>query len=225
MPRIFRTLLFLSLVLSACTPGGLFPQAVSPAPATNAPTSANDFPTTEILPVIIAQVTHPPTLIATVSTPHVDQGTDEANTAVPSYPEGCGYQWAYQDTPELSVDFLQSLQALQPEAQGNAFAFGENCLNGDGSIRRFIPMETDFNITLQVNDIADESELGEWIVKVMRIIDDIPPEQIIGPRPGRVSLGFQASGQQEHISFYIDQYHGLSPGLSTAEIYRALKTQ
>lgn len=225
MQRIFRTLLFLSLILSACSPSGLSTQSSPSTPVDRVPTSVNQVPTEVVLPVLTREVLPLPKLIATVSTPHIAQGPDGANTAVPSYPEGCGYQWAYQDMPELSADFLQSLQALQPEAQGNAFAFGENCLNGDGSIKRFIPMETDFNITLQVNDVTDESELGEWIVKVMMVIDAIPPEQIIGPRPGRVSLGFQPSEPQTFVSFYIDQYHGLSPGLSTAEIYQALQTQ
>ena len=67
--------------------------------------------------------------------------------------EGCAYVWAYQDLPTLSGDFQESIQQLQAEAKANAFAFGENCVRADGSAD-FIPMETDFNITLQVIDLS-----------------------------------------------------------------------
>ena len=222
MPRISRTLLFLSLILSACSPGSLSPEAPPPALPTGMPVSTTVAPTnvipvsTEVLPL--------PKLAATLSTPHIQQGPDGPVTDSPSYPDGCGYQWAYQDLPELSIDFLQSLQELQPEAQGNAFAFGENCIGQDGTtVRYFLPMETDFNITLQVSDLNNQSELGEWIVKVMQVIENIPPDQIIGPRPGRVSMGFQSNGEQKVLSFYIDQYHALPVGLSSAEIFQHLQ--
>lgn len=85
-------------------------------------------------------------------------------------------------------------------------------------------METDFNVTLQVADVTDENVLGEWIVKVMQVVEDIPDDQIVGPRPGRVSITFQAGGNQSVVNFYIDQYQALPPGLSYAEIYRSLRT-
>lgn len=102
----------------------------------------------------------------------------------------CAYQWAYQDLPELSSSFQQSVQALQFEALASAFAFGENCVLPDGTITRFTPMETDFNITLQVAEVTDENILGEWIVKVIQVIESIPADQTVGPRPGRVSITF-----------------------------------
>jgi hypothetical protein len=143
-------------------------------------------------------------------------------TAIPD-PGSCGYQWAYQDLPELSGSFQQSIQALQPEAQATAFAFGENCMGNDGNVIRFLPMETDFNVTLQVVDLANESDLGEWIVNVMQVITAIPPDQIVGPQPGRVSLFFQSGGEQKAVNFYINQFEELPEGLSNAEIFQALQ--
>jgi hypothetical protein len=84
-------------------------------------------------------------------------------------------------------------------------------------------METDFNITLQVSDLNNESDLGDWIVKVMQVITEIPPEQIVGPRPGRVSLTFQSAGNEKNVTFYINQYQGLPVGLSAAEIFQQLQ--
>lgn len=145
-------------------------------------------------------------------------------TATPPPYGSCGYQWAYQDLPELSAKFQQDIQSLNPEAQAKAFAFGEDCIHADGTTKTFIPMETDFNIKLQVSDLSNESALGDWVVKVMQVIENIPPDRIVGPRPGRISLAFQTSNDQKSINFYIDQFQELPSGLSSAEIYRALQS-
>jgi len=208
MKRIFRGFLFWTILLSACSSGIASPQPASPT-AVDIP-----FPTT---------AAPNPTLIATLSTPHLDQSSDEEVGTTPPNPQDCGYQWATQPLPELSSRLLVSLQALQPEAQADAYAFGENCMLADGSIGGFSAMETDFNITLQVNDLANESELGEWIVKIMQVIEDIPQEQIVGPQPGRVSMIFQSNGAQNGFNFYVNQFQALPTGLSNSEIYQALK--
>ncbi len=144
-------------------------------------------------------------------------------STLPSPYGGCGYQWAYQDLPELSNEFQQAIQSLQPEATANAYAFGEDCVYADGT-KSFTAMETDFNITLQVNDLTNETELGEWIVKVMQVVENISKEKIVGPQPGRVSIAFQAGNEQKYVNFYIDQYQALASGLSNAEVYQALQT-
>jgi multidrug efflux pump subunit AcrB len=164
-----------------------------------------------------------PELIVTLSTPHIDRPPDGNIPTTAPNPQDCGYQWANQDLPELSSNFQESIQALQPEAKASAYAFGENCMLADGSVGGFSAMETDFNITLQVNDLTNESDLGEWIVKVMQVIENIPPEQIVGPQPGRVGIIFQSNGDQKAVNFSINQYQALAPGLSTSEIYQALQ--
>jgi hypothetical protein len=206
---MFRTLLFWTLILGACSPGPSSPQAI--------PRSFTDTPAA--LPTTAAP---DPKLLPTVSTPQIDQPPDGvATTAVPTF-EGCAYMWAYQDMPELSSSFQQSIQALQAEAQADAYTFGEDCIKADGS-KTFHAMETDFNITLQVDDLSNESDLGEWIVKVMQVIENIPPEQIVGPRPGMVNMIFQSNGDQIIINFYTDEYQALPEGLTNAEIYQALQ--
>jgi hypothetical protein len=164
--------------------------------------------------------TAPPVLPTSIAT----EAPASTITITASSYGGCGYQWAYRDLPDLSSKFLQAIQQLQPSAQANAFAFGEDCVYADGHAD-FIPMETDFNITLQINDLADPNECGEWITKVMQIILDIPKEEIIGPRPGRVSMSFQSGSEQKNFNFYIDRYQALSTDLSNTEICTALQTQ
>jgi len=147
-----------------------------------------------------------------------------ATSEAPPNPQECGYQWANKDLPELSKSFQGFIQRLQPEAQANAYAFGENCMLADGSIGGFSAMETDFNITLRAHDLTNESDLGERIVKVMQVIESIPKEQIVGPQPGRVSITFQSGNDQKVVNFYINQYQALDSGLSNSEIYQALQT-
>lgn len=225
--RILRAVLFWTLILYACAPGAAAPVGSPP----DAPTIASTFTlvtATDGPPSAAATLASPasgldPIFVATVSTPHIDQGPDGAPTVPSSNPQDCGYQWAQQSLPELSNAFQQSIQALQPGATASAFAFGENCMHTDGTAT-FLPMETDFNITLHVDDSSNESNLGEWIVKVMQVIQNIPQDQIVGPQPGRVTISFQSGADEKYINFYINQYRLLQSGLSNAEIFKALQT-
>ena len=164
--------------------------------------------------------TAPPVILTSIAT---ESPTLTITITASSY-GGCGYQWAYKDIPDLSSKFLRAIQQLQPSAQANAFAFGEDCVYADGHAD-FIAMETDFNITLQVTNATDTNECGEWVMKVMQIILDIPKDEIVGPRPGRVSMSLQAGSEQKNFNFYIDRYQALSTGLSSAEICTALQAQ
>jgi len=230
MQRIFRTLLFWTLILGACSPIIPSPKTVPPSDFTITPPPQPGIdPTTEV-PFDFPTAIQVPKIILTVATPHIDLPPNgelpNPKNPTPNIPPpvgNCGYQWAYKDLPELSADFQKSIQALQPEAQASAFAFGEDCIYADGT-STFLAMETDFNITVQANDLSNEAELGEWIVKVMQVVENIPKESIVGPRPGRVSIRFQAGNDQKFVNFYIDQYLALRPGLSNAEIYQALQT-
>ncbi len=225
--KILRAVLFWTLILCACAPSAPssdFPPEAPTIASTFTFITATSEPPTAVVTSASPTSVLSPTLVATISTPHIDQGPDGASTVTPvPNSQDCGYQWAQQSLPDLSSAFQQSIQALQPGAQASAFAFGENCMHADGTAT-FIPMETDFNITLQVTDLSNESDLGEWIVKVMQVIQNIPADQIVGPRPGRVTISFLSSTDQKTINFYIDRYRALQPGLSSADIYKALQT-
>lgn len=206
MTRISRTLLYWTVLLYACAP--IIPAtdaAPASAPPTGTPAAATqDFPDSPALAI--------PRSSRETQTPVADAASSEQ----------CVFQWAQQAMPELTTAFQESIQLLQPEARASAFAFGENCTRADGIVT-FLPMETDFNITLQVSDLSDESELGAWIVKVMQVIENIPTGEIVGPRPGRVSLVFQSNGEEMDLSFYIDQYRALPAELDTTQIYQTLQ--
>ena len=138
--------------------------------------------------------------------------------------EPCGYMWASQNLTDLTLDLQAAITSLHPEAQAFAFAFGEDCVRQDGS-KTFLAMETDFNITLPVADLADENSLGEWIVKTMQVIANLPAEKIVGPRPGRVTIIFTAGTEQKFVQFYIDKYQTLPKDMAGWEVYQSLQVQ
>jgi hypothetical protein len=210
MQRIFFPFLFWTLILCACSTSVSSPQPLPPA--------------TTDAPVALATTAVPdPKLIVTVSTPHIDQPADGNIATTAPNPQDCGFQWAYKDLPELSSSFQESIEVLQSEAQAKAYAFGENCVRADGSIAGFGAMETDFSVTLQVSDLTNESDLGEWIVELMQVIETIPKDQIVGPQPGRVTVIFQSNSDEKIVNFYVNQYQALPSGLSNSEIFHALQ--
>ena len=146
-------------------------------------------------------------------------------TSAPAPNSGsCAYMWASQNLTDLTLDLQEAIKNIQPEAQAFAFAFGEDCIYEDGH-KTFLAKETDFNVTLPVADLTNESDLGNWIVKTMQVIGDLPAEKIVGPQPGRVTMIFTTATDQKFVNFYIDKYQALEPGLSGAEIFQALQAQ
>lgn len=146
-------LLFLTLILGACSTGGSTPQPFS----AQIPTEASPPPTDNL-----------------ASTP-------------------CGYQWAYQDLPDLTAQFDGMIQTVIPNSASRAAAYGENCIGNDGQVIRFLPMETDFYVTAAVETLDDYETFGDWLYDVMLIVDGIPPEDLAGPQPGFVEFRFEKS--------------------------------
>jgi hypothetical protein len=206
MRRIFRSLLFLTLLLGACSTSVSSPRPDS-APSSN----QSDLPSTDTATV--------PTIPIE---PHIDQPPDgNAPTLMPSN-ETCAYMWATQPLNDLTLHFQAAIKNLNQEAESYAYAFGEDCIYQDGH-KTFGAMETDFNVTMPVSDLTDENALGEWIVKVMNVIGDLPTEKIAGPKAGKVSIYFTSGTDQKAITFYIDKYQALDPSMSGWEIYQALQ--
>jgi hypothetical protein len=137
----------------------------------------------------------------------------------PTY-EGCYYVWASQDMPELSQKLQDSLRLLGPNVTGGAYAFGEDCVYGDGR-RTFGAMETDFRVEVKVKNLKDEQALGTWIFKVMQVIEQLPPEELPGGQPGRVEFTFAVSDTERlPVNVSIDTYRRQAEKLKGAELFR-----
>jgi hypothetical protein len=58
----------------------------------------------------------------------------------------------------------------------------------------------------------------------MDVIEAISADQIVGRRPGRVSMIFEAASAQAGVNFYIDPYQALPASLSNVQVYQSLQT-
>ena len=112
-------------------------------------------------------------------------------------PRQCAYTWAYKDLPEISAEFQAEVQAVIPEAEARATAFGENCVYEDGSAT-FSAMETDFYVIIRVADITTNETLTIFIEQILPIVDGFGPPRVPGPNEGFVEFTFR-NGEEQHI--------------------------
>ncbi len=137
----------------------------------------------------------------------------------PTY-EGCAFVWASQDMPELSRKLNASLQKISMDVSGLAYAYGENCVYGDGH-STFSAMETDFRVGVKVTAVRDEDALGNWIYKIMPLILAIPPDQLEGPNAGRVDFDFKQPDPAEvFVTVPIEKYRQEADNLRGAALFR-----
>lgn len=182
------SLLLLTLILCACSPGLATPQALPAQTFTDTPIPS-------------------PTL-----------------TSVPDTTQ-CGYQWAYQDLPDLTVQFDGMVKILVPNSTSHAAAYGENCVAADGQIVKFLAMETDFYVLATVETLDDHETFGNWISDVMQVVDGFPPGDLAGPQPGFVEFRIEKS-ISEGISFRvpIPGYDETAGGRTGEELFRLFYT-
>ncbi len=134
--------------------------------------------------------------------------------------DGCGFIWTHKDMPELSPILDEAVKELEPNARAWASAFGEDCVYADGH-STFSAMETDFYIQWPAAELDAYESFGNTIVDVMKIVDAIPAELIIGPQPGFVEFSFTKSDNDYLIvRVPIDQYKSEAPGKSGEVLFR-----
>ena len=118
---------------------------------------------------------------------------------------GCAWQWAYQDQPDLQA----ALEAALTNAgiaydSVSVYAYGENCLDGQGNIQYYAAMETDFDLTLLVEDLGDRAALADRLAEVLALlVKEFPVGETPGPQPGYFSLTFLAG--TDTLAVYVQQ--------------------
>ena len=138
----------------------------------------------------------------------------------------CGFVWAREPLAELSKEFDTALKAVQPQASGYAEAYGENCLNNQGEVVRFVAMETDFYVTLKVRDLEDKQILGELIEQVLAAVSEFPVNETPGPQPGTVGITFEAPGDELRLRFtQLEAQAAIDKGLRDEELFNSLQEQ
>lgn len=145
-------------------------------------------------------------------------------TAVAGYSD-CWWNWARQPLPDLSRRVQDALDATGiAGASVYVEAYGENCYDGESNaVQYFAAMETDFYVTLPVEDLEDIAALGELVEGVLAVLDGFPPQSTPGPQPGRVSITLVAGETEGHLSFgFAEVAKARKRGLSGATLLQAL---
>jgi hypothetical protein len=138
----------------------------------------------------------------------------------------CGFTWAREPLADLSKEFDETLKVLLPQASGYAEAYGENCLNTKGEVVRFLAMETDFYVTLEVKDLEDKRVLGELIEQVLGVVSEFPVEETPGSQSGYVGITFEAPGDELRLWFtQLEAQAAIDSGLRGEELFNILQTK
>jgi len=218
MNNLIKPLLLLTILLGACSPSISSPEVV---PAIGDTATSVPYPDTDP-----SSESSNPEIIVTVETPGIGLPPDGDIPTPSTAQQDCGYQWAYNNLPELTEQLDQRVKSLNPNSVSRATAFGENCVALDGQIVKFLAMETDFYVIIPVADLNDHEAFGNWIAQVMQVVNAFPPDMLAGPNPGFVEFRFEKSqSESAGIRVSIRQYNETANGKTGEDLFRMFYTK
>lgn len=136
----------------------------------------------------------------------------------------CGFVWAREPLAGFSEEFDRALKESLPQASGYAEAYGENCLNNQGEVVRFLAMETDFYVMLEVDSLENKQALGGLIEQVLEVVSQFPVEETPGPQPGYVGITFEAPEEELRLWFtQTEAQVAIGDGLRGEQLFLALQ--
>ena len=149
--------------------------------------------------------------------------TDATEVPAPTMvTEPCAFVEGTQNLPEVSAQLDKAVKELQPTAVGRAQTYGENCLDTSSGQSTFQAMETDFYFKINVKKLNDNNELGMWIVKVMKIVNNVHPASLPGPQAGFVDFTFNMGSDQRILHVPINQYKELPTDIDPSDLIPTL---
>jgi hypothetical protein len=85
-------------------------------------------------------------------------------------------------------------------------------------------METDFYITLPVDDLADLDGLGAQVAKILAVLDRFPTAETPGPQAGYVEIAFVSEGEGDRLRVSVTEAtEARERGLAGAALLGALR--
>lgn len=113
----------------------------------------------------------------------------------------CAWNWAMHDAPELQAQVDAAVQdANLTGATIGVSIFGEDCLDQSGAAVSFATMETDFEVAMQVADLADREAVGNQIADVFAVLAQFGPESTPGPQAGRITVTLHKGSESQILN-------------------------
>jgi hypothetical protein len=141
---------------------------------------------------------------------------------------GCYFNWATQPLPDLSLEVQAALEAAGLEGfTAIAEAYGENCYDSQtNEVVYFATMETDFRLTVEVDDLEDTVALGDMLELILVTLDQFPPGATPGPQPGYIGVNFVKGEETLYLWFtVIDGESARALGLHGADLLEELQNR
>ena len=119
--------------------------------------------------------------------------------------QNCIYAWATQPLPELSEKVQAAISAAGlTGVNANVEAYGENCIDSQTNRSvRFSTLETDFYIIVKVANLTDEDNMGNFLEKILVVLDTFPAGKIPGPQPGNIAVSFRTGSDELNLLFTV----------------------
>jgi hypothetical protein len=138
--------------------------------------------------------------------------------------------WASRELEEISDQLQSALDAASIEgSSARAFAYGEDWVEydentGTSSVCNFSVMQTDYEVTIPVEDLADLEYLGAQLSTVIEILGDYPPGSTPGSQPGMIWIRF-STGESIFVMRFSTgaAAQAYAAGLAGAELIEALR--
>ncbi len=138
----------------------------------------------------------------------------------------CAYVWSSRSLPDITLQLNQAFRTSgMNTVEAEASAYGEDCFDTEtNQVVRFLAMQTDFSIRVEVERMGDPQELGKLIENIMRVLESFPPGKVPGPNPGYVGVTFAAGSETSNLWFRRSEADKLlQEGLRGSALYDALQ--
>jgi hypothetical protein len=148
-------------------------------------------------------------------------------TVTPADTPVCAYVEASKDAPEASSALTQAYRSADfANVDVRAEAYGENCIDTNTNrVASFSARQTDIYLSVPVQDIHDTQALGDWISRLVPVINLVPADQLPGPNPGNIAIQFTSAADTVNLWFPRQTAQGLiQKGLRGSALYEALAT-
>jgi hypothetical protein len=118
----------------------------------------------------------------------------------------CYFNWATQPLPDLSAKIQAAIDAAGlKNVTATAEAFGENCYDSQTNQPvSFSAMETDFRLSVPVDNLKDNEKLGNLLNEILTVLDGFTSETTQAPQPGYVGVTFRTGNDELRLWFLVE---------------------